>query len=152
MGEHHCWQKLSLWEETTKVPLIISAPGFEASAGKKSKGIAELIDLYPTLIDLTNTTAKKPSVLQGKSLKPLLENPSLKKWDHFAYTLTKGNAVSIRTNDWRYNSWPDGEELYYHRHDPSETTNLAQLPEYSQKVSEFRKKLATKQKSITFKK
>jgi arylsulfatase A-like enzyme len=105
LGEHDCWQKLSLFEESTRVPLIISAPGFEASAGKHSPALVELIDLYPTIADLTGLREQAPKNLHGISLRSSLQNPSQSGSRKAAYTVTQKNGESIRTNRWRYNRW-----------------------------------------------
>ena len=63
MGEHGHWQKQTLFENATRVPLIISAPNLK-NKGLISNSPVELIDLYPTLMDLTNI--KKPQHLVGK--------------------------------------------------------------------------------------
>ena len=140
LGEHHCWQKLSLFEESVKVPLIISAPGFQASAGRKARGIVEPLDLYPTIADLLGFKDKAPRILQGTSLRPLLENPGRRDWAKtHAYTITHQQGESVRTDRWRYNRWgKEGEELYDHERDPEEFTNLANKPEHAATLAEMR--------------
>jgi arylsulfatase A-like enzyme len=139
LGEHHCWQKLSLFEESTHVPLIISVPGFEASAGKHSGALVELIDLYPTIADLAGLAEQAPKILHGKSLRGFLHNPAEVGSRKAAYTVTYNNGESIRTNRWRYNRWGDtGEELYDHQTDPQEFTNLATVASQSDILEEMR--------------
>ncbi|MEX1094825.1 MAG: sulfatase, partial [Planctomycetales bacterium] len=143
LGEHHCWQKLSLWEDSVRVPLIVSAPGMKASAGKSSPAIVELIDLYPTLAELTGLSDKQPSILHGQSLVPLLERPDRDDWPkQHAYTVTHQQGESIRTPRWRYNRWGGGgEELYDHDHGPHEFRNLAGNADYAVQSKELRDKL-----------
>ncbi|MBA4147084.1 MAG: sulfatase [Verrucomicrobia bacterium] len=140
LGEHSCWQKLSLFEESTRVPLLISAPGFERSAGKSAEGIVELIDLYPTIADLIGLKEKAPSILQGTSLRPLLEKPDRKDWSKTsAYTVTHQKGESIRTVGWRYSAWgKEGEELYDLESDPQEFTNLAPSQAHAEKLAQMR--------------
>ena len=144
LGEHHCWQKLSLFEESARVPLLISAPGFERTAGQASGQIVELIDLYPTLAELAGLAEKAPSILQGVSLRPLLEKPGRDDWaKELAYTISYGGeGESIRTPRWRYNRWgSEGEELYDHERDPHEFTNLARDEAHTESLRMLRKKL-----------
>jgi iduronate 2-sulfatase len=140
LGEHSCWQKLSLFKESTRVPLLISAPGFEKSAGKSSGGIVELIDIYPTIVDLIGLKEKAPAILQGTSLRPLLEKPELKDWlKTSAYTVTHQKGESIRTVRWCYNVWgKEGEELYDLERDPQEFTNLAKDSKHDAQLNQMR--------------
>ena len=152
LGEHRCWQKLSLFEESTRVPLLISVPGFDQSAGQSADGIVELIDLYPTIADLVGLKKKAPKNLQGQSLRPLLENPSRSDWKNIAYTVTYRNGESIRTHRWRYNRWGEaGEELYDHQQDPNEFTNLANSPNHTDILQEMRALLESKRRGSTSK-
>lgn len=101
LGEHGLWFKQSCFEESAKAPLIIAAPGYR-SDGKVSRRIVELIDIYPTLAELSGL--KAPSDLEGYSLIPLLKNPAA-KWDHPAYTQVQRGQTpghSVRTEKWRY--------------------------------------------------
>lgn len=134
LGEHTCWQKVSLWEESVRVPLIVSIPGMR-SAGAQTDAVVELIDLYPTLVELGGYGSSAPSILQGESLVPLLESPTDADPDAAAYTITSGDGASLRTDRWRYNRWGerasgDNEELYDHDTDPTEYDNRARDPDY----------------------
>ncbi|MEP4077672.1 sulfatase [Haloferula sp.] len=126
LGEHDCWQKLSLWEDSIRTPLIIVAPG--QSVGKRCARIVEHVDLYPTLVELCGY--KPPEGLAGQSLVPLLSDPSSAQWnDKAAYTVTyNGSGESLRTDAWHLNLWSDGNEgieLYDVKNDPGEFVNLA---------------------------
>ena len=82
LGEHGQWMKMSLFEESARVPMIIVAPGQKAG-GKGSGCTVEFVDVYPTLADLCNLPA--PTNLAGQSLRPLLDNPNA-RWTKPAYT------------------------------------------------------------------
>ncbi len=131
LGEHGgMWHKMSVFEQSARVPLVVAAPGI-AGGGKSSPRLVELIDIYPTLVDLCGL----PSVdgLEGKSLKPLLQDPN-RPWSEAAYTQVLRGAVqgrSVRTERWRYTEWDAGKqgaELYDHQADPNEYVNLADDP------------------------
>lgn len=141
LGEHTFWQKRSLMEESAKVPLVISAPGQKAR-GRTSRSLVELVDLYPTLAGLCGLQA--PAHVDGKTLQPLLDD-AFRRHKEAAFTQlnagkTEGRAA--RTADFRYIRWRrDGEtfeELYDHRKDPREFTNLAGRAEYSAELSKHR--------------
>ena len=142
LGEHTSWQKTNLWEESVRVPLIISVPGM-AHSGKKREDVVELIDLYPTILELGGHADVLPNILQGQSLVPLLNDQDLEQ-DQYAYTITSRNGASLRTPRWRYNRWGEevkgnNEELYDHSVDPGEFHNLARLPEYAKELGEIRR-------------
>lgn len=143
LGEHGSWQKSNLFEPACRVPLIIRAPGFESSAGKSTRGLAELVDLYPTLAELTGLADKAPKNLEGRSLVPLLADPDAENWDREAsYTVMGGKKAthrSLRTNRYRYSRYADGEEeLYDHDRDPDEFTNQAKNPESAAILEQLR--------------
>ena len=142
LGEHQgVWQKRTLFEQGALAPLIIRSPG--KSSGLPCRKIVEFVDVYPTLTDLANI--KSPDDLDGRSLRPLLEN-SLADWDGFAITQILRPAdnrfakpvmgCSIRTHRYRYTEWANGEagyELYDHATDPGEFHNLAKDPGITEK-------------------
>ncbi|MBL9132955.1 MAG: sulfatase, partial [Verrucomicrobiaceae bacterium] len=132
LGEKQMWHKGKLWEETTRVPLTIVAPKV-TQPDTVTKQPAALIDLYPTLCDLTGV--KAPEHLDGHSLKPLLADPAATR-DQPAVTTSGGGknaAYAARDARWRYIRYPDGsEELYDHDADPHEWTNLAAKPEHAE--------------------
>ena len=131
MGEHGHWQKQTLFENATRIPLIISAPNSE-NIGKKSMSPVELIDLYPTLMDLTNINI--PQHVVGKSLEPLMKNVNTSVRES---ALTRWrNGYSIKTKRYRLTKWGiDGElgyELYDHKNDKNELINLAKNQDYNE--------------------
>ncbi|MCX6855116.1 MAG: sulfatase, partial [Verrucomicrobia bacterium] len=131
LGEKQMWHKGKLWEETTRVPLTIYAPGITREDTVSDQPVS-LVDIYPTLCDLTKTT--KPEHLDGLSMLPLLKDPSALSERPAITTMGGGDSVSYaaRTDQWRYIRYADGsEELYNHKTDPHEWTNLATLPEHS---------------------
>ena len=141
LGEHTSWQKTNLWEESIRVPLIISVPGME-DAGSQRDAIVELIDLYPTLVELGGKEA--PSVVQGESLVPLLDGSEQSDESAFAYTITVRDGASLKTERWRYNRWGEdamgrNEELYDHDVDPGEFRNLVGVEGYGEELNQMRK-------------
>jgi len=137
LGEKHHWHKFTLWERATRVPLVITAPGV-TKAGTRSTKPVNLIDLYPTLVDLCGLPANER--LDGVNLKPLLRDPQ-SKWDRPSLTtLSRGNH-SLRTERYRYIRYADGsEEFYDHQSDPNEWRNLAGLEQHAplkQQLSEW---------------
>ena len=141
MGEKDHVYKNSLWEESTRIPMTIRAPGVSKPNSKVEHPVS-LIDIYPTLLDLAgldNKTVKnqKGKPLDGHSLKPFLENPNTEEWNGpkgalsvvYSSDKNKNNTAnhhySLRTKDWRYIIYDSGnEELYNNSSDPKEWNNL----------------------------
>ena len=138
LGEHGHWQKQTLFQDATRVPLIFTGP----SVKKTKKSIdapVELVDLYPTLMDMVGM--KTPSFVSGKSLTPLFENPetSIRSSAFTELQVNRGNVKAqgygIQTNRYRLNQWQfNGRteyELYDHKNDLEELKNLADLSSYN---------------------
>ncbi|NUQ65352.1 MAG: sulfatase [Pirellulales bacterium] len=146
LGEHGLWQKLSLFEESARVPLIIAAPG--VSQGGAANAPVGLIDVYPTLAELCGV--KAPGNLQGQSLTAMLKDPAAAGRGWALSQVTRGGkenrffGYTLRTSRWRYTEWADGQkgrELYDHEADPRELTNLAADPSEAETVEELSRKL-----------
>jgi arylsulfatase A-like enzyme len=128
LGEKECWSKGTLWEESTRVPFIVSVPGLTEPGARCSRPVS-LLDIYPTLIDLCGLTARDE--LEGTSIRPLLQDPDT-PWERPAITTLRQDAHSVRSERWRYIRYQDGsEELYDHENDEHEWTNLASDPQYA---------------------
>lgn len=146
LGEHDCWSKVSLWEGSVRVPLIISVPGIEGNYGTECKTITELIDLYPTLVELCGYSNKKPEILQGKSLIPFIEDRSHYNREADAFTISYGGkAGTLVYGNYRYTRWGEetgkgNEELYNHASDPEELVNLLSVPEQKEWLEKMRKR------------
>lgn len=160
LGEHANFGKHANWEIDTRVPLMVHDPRMpEDKQGRTSRSLVELIDLYPTLCELTEVTT--PEHVEGKSLVPVLNNPDapFKNAAFSQFPRVYGANMmgyTMRTENFRYTEWRwiadyedhrageldviDGRpsiELYDHRVDPDEMRNLAFDPEYADVVKQL---------------
>jgi len=144
LGEHFRWQKRSLFEESSRVPLIVSAPGRKGN-GKSSRALVELVDVYPTVAELCGVAA--PPHVEGQSMVPLLDRPD-RAWKSAAFTQVSAQpdieGRAARADRYRYIRWTGsekGEELYDSRNDPREFANLAKNPAHAGALAEMRRTL-----------
>ncbi len=157
LGDHNLWCKHTNFEEATRAPLIIAAPGIKSS---KTNSQSEHIDIFPTLCELAGLSI--PTSLDGKSLVPLMKNPkaSVKEYSVSQYPRSNATAenerlgyadanamgYSIRTKQYRYTIWMNngfrstqpfnkdliiGIELYDYKKDPLEKVNVAKDKKYA---------------------
>jgi len=140
LGEHGLWQKMSLFEQSARVPLLMVAPGV-TKPGTVAKSPVSQVDLYPTLAALCNV--KPPDTLQGQSLVSILGDPSATGRSWALTQVTRGDrffGYTLRTARWRYTEWDEGNrgrELYDHEADPQELKNLASDPAQAEMVAKL---------------
>ena len=137
-GEKQNWEKFTLWERSTRVPLIVVAPGV-ARAGGQVTSPASLVDVYPTLCELAGLAV--PAQCEGTSLVPQLRDPRAVRTVPAITTQTQGkqSGHAVRDERWRYIRYFDGfEELYDHASDPGEYDNLAADPKFAAEKSRLR--------------
>ena len=134
LGEKNTFQKHSLCERSSHVPLVFAGPGI---APKQVCGrVVSLIDILPTLADLCDLPKK--DAWQGRSISPLLKDPA-QEWKHPALTAWQGRNVAVQTERYRYIHYEDDtDELYDHEKDLNEWNNLARQPECASLVKQLK--------------
>ncbi|SHI56311.1 Arylsulfatase A [Arenibacter nanhaiticus] len=147
LGEHRFWMKVSLHEESVRVPLIIKMPGKEAAV---CHSFTELLDLYPTVSELAGLQYSKN--IQGKSIANTLENPDVEVRD-MAFSVSQGGkSFLIRTKKWAYIQYDEdagsGMELFDMEYDPKQYNNLAYNPQYDEVMKEMQSRLWAKLKEV----
>ena len=156
MGEHGLWQKMSLFEESARVPLLIVAPGVTRQ-GSAAESPVSHVDLFKTLSELCSV--ELPGNVQGQSLVPMLKDPSARGRGWALTQVSRGGGparatvstdsssqgkrffgYSLRTPRWRYTEWDEGEqgrELYDHQSAARELTTLANDPAHAKTIQEL---------------
>ena len=147
LGDRGQWMKQTLFERSSRAPLMLAGPGVAARGGASPR-VVEFLDLYPTLAALAGLTP--PGGLHGRSLVPLLTDPRT-SWDHPAVTQVRRGAApetfmgySLRTERWRYTEWDGGvrgTELYDAEADPGELHNVADAPAHRDTVKDLQRRL-----------
>lgn len=122
MGEKNTFQKASLWERSTHVPLLFAGHGIPKR--KSSNRVVSLLDIYPTLLEMSGLPSNSKN--EGRSLVPLINEP-LKEWPYPSVTGYGEDCYAVQNERYHYIQYADGsEELYDHKKDPNEWTNLAE--------------------------
>ncbi len=136
LGEHDLWSKVSIHEESARVPLIIRVPGKKPAV---CHSLTELIDLYPTVAGLCGL--KIPGDLQGRDISSMLDDPTREVRDAI---LCSGKGRLYRSQRWALLDYGKNGELYDMQKDPKQYTNLFDDPEYAGVVTELKTKLNAK--------
>jgi arylsulfatase A-like enzyme len=147
LGEHGFWCKHSTFNEAVKIPFIISSP--EYTKNKTTQSFTELVDVYPTLCELANL--KAPTYLQGKSLVPVLKDPT-KEIKTEVYTRYKqGEAVIDK--DYSYTEFVEGDKylgnmLYDNHTDIKQNTDLSKMKSSAKILEKYKEKLRIKRAEV----
>jgi len=141
LGEHDLWQKVSIHEESAKVPLIICVPGKKPAL---CHSLAELIDLYPTVSNLCGL--KIPGNIQGKDISTMLDDPTIKVRDA---VLSSGKGRLLRTENWAFLDYGKTGELYDMKKDPKQYNNLFNDSKYAKVLSDMKEKMKSKLAEIS---
>jgi len=124
---------------------MLRVPGM-TRAGGRSERFVSLQDVYPTLVELSGL--EPPGYLDGRSLVPLLKNPNA-AWKSTAISAHDDRHISIRTEQYRYIRYSDGEEEFYdHSKDPHEWTNQIGNPEYSHAIKNLRSRVPAQKEML----
>lgn len=141
MGEKKHFAKFALWEQTTHIIHMWRVPAVTPK-GAVCQRTVNLLDIYPTLVELCGLSAPKQK-LDGISIVTLLKNPAA-AWDHPSITTYQEGNQAIRTEKYRYIRYSDGEEeLYDETTDPREWKNIAKDLKMQALITSFRKQVET---------
>ena len=147
LDEHEFWEKVSLRDESSGVPLIICVPGKKPAV---CHSFVELLDLYPTTASLCGLEV--PRGVQGKDITPMLDDPSYQVRDSAFSVAPMRKGFLLRDENWSYIQYGEdagnGIELFDVKKDPKMFTNLAEDPKYQTVVEAFKEKLAAKLKDV----
>lgn len=133
LGEKNRFAKQALWERDTRTVFIMKMPGSKKAT--ECKAPVQLIDMYPTLVDLCGLPEYK--LAQGHSLVPLIKNPEA-KWDHYAVSIYGIGNASVRSENFRLIQYEDSSKEFYNlKEDPNEWTNQANNPKYQDQIQEM---------------
>jgi iduronate 2-sulfatase len=155
LGDHDLWCKHTNFEQATRAPLLISAPGF---ASGKTASVSEFVDIFPTLCELSGV--RTPAGLDGKSLVPLMRDPAASVGDFAVsqYPHEGKMGYSIRTRSHRLTWWMASgfrsdqpfspaqvvaRELYDYEKDPLETANVVDEKAYQGLAADLSEKMTT---------
>lgn len=141
LGERGWWNKNTLFDRSCRTPFLLVAPGVKPGV---CKSLVEFLDIYPTVTELCGLPV--PASVKGKSLQPLLADPTKTIHDSVVTHVTRGPKLvgfGLKTDRWHYIQWSDGHvELYDHTTDPEEWHNLGTEPAHAKTLAELKTKLA----------
>ena len=145
LGEHDFWAKVSLHDESARVPLIIAVPGKQPAV---CHSLTELLDLYPSISKLCGLPVQ--ARLQGKDISGMLDDPSVEVRD--AAFSVNGRGFLLRSHRWAYIQYgrdgSRGAELFDMESDPHQYTNLVDSEDHAEVVAEFQSAMDAKMKVV----
>lgn len=145
LGEHDFWAKVSLHDESARVPLIVAVPGKSPAV---CHSLTELLDLYPTLSKLCGLPAQ--ARLQGKDISGMLDDPSVEVRD--AAFSVNGRGFLLRSHRWAYIQYgrdgSRGAELFDMKTDPHQYTNLVDSEDHADVVAGFKRAMDAKMTAV----
>jgi arylsulfatase A-like enzyme len=140
LGEKQHWHKRTLWDEGTRIPMIVVDP-LNGKSGQRSSQPVSTLDIFPTLIDLCGLPPIPNQKLDGASLKSWLKKPNLER-KQAAITVDENKHMSARSERYRFIHYKDGtEEFYDHEADPNEWTNQIANSKYKTEIEQLRSQL-----------
>jgi len=136
LGDHGWWCKHDNYEQATRIPLIVAAPGVTTPRARAANALVETVDIYPTLAELAGLPVPQvPQGIEGNSFVPVLHDPNLGRKNYLYHVYPRGERIgrAVRTTRYRLVEWKvpgraadTGDlELYDYEKDPLETKNLA---------------------------
>jgi arylsulfatase A-like enzyme len=148
MGHHGVFGKgnatfpLNMFEESIRVPFIVSRPG-HVRQGTADAGLLSQYDFMPTLLDYVGIEPPATGDLPGTSFADRLRGGSPGGHEHVVVFDEYGPVRAVRTPEWKYvHRYPYGpHELYDLRNDPGEESNLAGKAEHRAQEKEMRARL-----------
>jgi iduronate 2-sulfatase len=147
LGEHDFWAKVSLLDESSGVPLIISVPGKKPGV---CNSLVELLDLYPTISKLCGMQI--PKNIQGKDISRMVDDPSIEVRETVFSVAPMRSGFLLRDHRYAYIQYGEnaenGIELYDTEKDPRQYSNLSSKPEYTSVVAEFKVKMQQKLSAV----
>lgn len=147
LGERGMWYKMSFFEWSARIPLIVYAPG-SFSPGRVIDNVS-LVDLFPTLVNIAESDVGADLVasLSGQSLLPYLQGEPAAGPDTVLGEYLAEGALApylmIKRGKYKFIwSEPDPDQLFDLEEDPDELNNLCNLEVYRPLAKEFRAEIA----------
>jgi len=147
LGHHQMVRKNFLYEESVKVPMIVSFPGHARADVVEAEHLVSGLDVVPTVCDYVGI--KPPPNMHGRSLRPLLEGRASNRRP-FVASEVGHRARMIRSERYKYVKYRDDpvEQLFDMKADPNETRNLAGESKLASVVADHRRMLTEWQKRL----